>query len=235
LRERSETLAPATVARRLAAVVDAHARAGHPSPRDHAEVRDALASIEWRHRARRRPTVPLDAESLSRMSLGLPATMTGTRDRALLLIGYGAALRRTELVALDVDDVALDRNGVLRLHTARGVLAIPPGSQPHLGAGRAWTRWLARSGLRDGPLFRPVDRHGNVGTTRLSDRAVTTVVQRAATGAGLAADYSGRSLRLGMVLTAAAAGASDEGIIGQTGHRSVRLVREYRRQKGSEA
>jgi integrase len=138
-------------------------------------------------------------------------------------------LRRTELVALDVADVELAVDGDLRLRTARGVIAIPRGSQPHLSAGRACQRWLERSAIGDGPLFRPVDRHGNVGAVRLSDRAVTTIVQRAAESAGLTASYSGRSLRLGMVLTAAAAGASDEGIIGQTGHRSVRLVREYRR------
>ena len=235
LRERSETLAPATVARRLAAIVDAHDRAGYPSPRGSADVRDALASIEWRHRARRRPTTPLDAESLSRMSLALPSTMAGARDRALLLVGYGAALRRTELVALDVDDADVAPDGALRLRTARGTISIPPGSQPHLSAGRAFARWTQRGALSEGPAFRPVDRYGNVGPMRLSDRAVTSIVQRAAIAAGLTARYSGRSLRLGMVLAAAAAGASDEGIIGQTGHRSVRLVREYRRARLSDS
>ncbi len=65
--------------------------------------------------------------------------------------------------------------------------------------------------------------------SRLSDRGVTIVVRRAADAAGLDADaYTGRSLRLGMILTAAAVGASDEHIMHHTGHRSRRLVRAYR-------
>ena len=71
LRERADALAPATVARRLAAIVAEHRRLGLASPRDEPEVRHALASIEWRHRARHRPTRPLDAESLGRLSLCL--------------------------------------------------------------------------------------------------------------------------------------------------------------------
>ncbi len=229
LRDRSEHLAPATVARRLAAIVAAHHRLGFSSPRDHPDVRAALASIEWHHRARRRPTRPLDAESLARLSLCLPATVRGTRDRALLLVGYGAALRRTELVALDVHDVRVTNGGALRIVLARGSVAIPPGSRPHLCAVRAWKAWTAVAELDDGPAFRAIDRHGHVSKTRLSDRAVTIVVRRAAAGAGLDADaYSGRSLRLGMILSAAAVGASDEHIMHQTGHRSRRLVRSYR-------
>jgi site-specific recombinase XerC len=216
------------VARRLAAIVAEHRRLGLASPRDDAEVRHALASIEWRHRARRRPTRPLDAESLGRLSLCLPATTSGVRDRALLLVGYGAGLRRTELVALDTDDVVVRDDG-LRLRLARGDVVIPAGSRPHVCAVRAWRAWSSVAALGDGPAFRAVDRHGNVSATRLSDRAVTIVVRRAAERAGLdASAYSGRSLRLGLVLAAAAVGASDEGIMHQTGHRSRRLVRSYR-------
>ena len=229
LRERAEVLALATVARRLAAIVAAHHRLGFESPRDDPEVRSALASIEWHHRTRRRPTRPLDAESLARLSLCLPATTTGTRDRALLLLGYGAALRRTELVALDVPDVVVDDDDVLRIRSSRGRVAIPPGSRPHLCAVRAWTAWRAAIGFDDGPAFRAIDRHGNVSATRLSDRSVTIVVRRAAEAAGLDADaYSGRSLRLGMILSAAAVGASHERIMRHTGHRTRRLVRAYR-------
>ena len=229
LRDRAEHLAPATVARRLAAIVDDHRGRGLDSPRDDPAVRNALASIEWRHRARRRPTRPLDAESLARLSLCLPATISGVRDRALMLVGYGAALRRTELVGLDVADVRIAADSGLRLTLARGVVGIPPGSRPHLCAVRAWRAWSSVAQLAAGPAFRPIDRHGNVGGSRLSDRAVTIVVRRAAGGAGLDADaYSGRSLRLGMILAAAAVGATDEHIMHQTGHRSRRFVRAYR-------
>ena len=88
--------------------------------------------------------------------------------------------------------------------------------------------WNVAAGLAEGPAFGAFDRHGHVGATRLSDRAFTIVVRRAAVAAGLDADaYSGRSLRLGMILSAAV-GASDEGIMHHTGHRSQHLVRAHR-------
>jgi site-specific recombinase XerD len=228
LRERAETLAPATVARRLAAIVDAHRRLGYPSPRDEPEVRAAISTIDWHFRARRRPTKPLDRESLSRMSLCLPSTPSGARDRALLLVGYGAGLRRTEVVRLDVGDLSVDDRRGLRVGTARGAVWIPRGSAPHLCAIRAWQRWRDQLACHAGPAFRAVDQHGHVGTARLSDRAVTLVVRRAARQAGLDPDaYTGRSLRLGLVLAAASAGANDADIMRQTGHRTRRLVRAY--------
>jgi len=228
LGERAEVLAPATVARRLAAIVDAHRRLGHRSPRDEPEVRAALATIEWRFRERRRSTIQLDRECLSRMSLCLPATPSGARDHALLLVGYGAGLRRTELVGLDVADLAIDDDRGVRVRLARGDVWIPPGSAPHVCAVRAWRRWLDHLFVPCGPAFRAVDQHGHVGTTRLSDRAVTIIVRRAAARAGLDPEmYTGRSLRLGLVLAAASAGASDVAIMRQTGHRTRRLVRAY--------
>jgi len=214
LRDRAETLAPTTVARRLAAVVAAHRAAGEPSPRDHPEVRRALASIEWRYRARRRPTRPLDAESLARLSLCLPATVTGARDRALMLIGYGAALRRTELVALDVTDVVVTTGGALRIALARGGVVIPPGSRPHLCVVRAWHAWTAAAGIDDGPAFRPIDRHDHVGTTRcpIEPSPSWSDAPRPVPGSTPTPTPAGRC-GLGMILSAAAVGASDEVIM----------------------
>lgn len=229
LGDRAGTLAPSTVARRLAAIVDAHRRAGADSPRDDPRVRAALASVQWHHRHRRRPTRALDVTSLARMSVAAGDSTAGCRDRAILLVGYAGALRRTELVALDVADVAPARGGGLRVGLARGAVLLPPARPRHLCPVRAWTRWQEAAGLVDGPAFRPVDRHGNVAPIRLSDRAVSSIVQRAAARAGLdPARYTGRSLRLGMVLAAVAAGASDDQIAAQTGHRTLRLVRQYR-------
>jgi hypothetical protein len=93
---------------------------------------------------------------------------------------------------------------------------------------QAWTRWRDTAGLGDGPAFRPVDRHGRVGGARLGPKAVTRVVRRAATRAGLdPARYRGLSLRRGMVTAATEHGVSDARIMAQTGHRSRRLVRRY--------
>jgi site-specific recombinase XerD len=227
---------PSTVRRRLAALNAEHRAAGLRVPGDAPGPRLAAARADWRGRALRRSTVPLAVPDLVRMLEATPATLAGARDRAVLLLGYGAALRRTELVGLDLGDARLRRDGALALRLSRGPVMVPPGSQDALCAVRAWSAWadeLRARGVRAGPAFRPVDRYGNVGSGRLSDKAVTGIVQRAARAARLPRPerFTGRSLRLGMVVTAAGLGATDLGIMAQTGHRSRRLVHSYTRDR----
>jgi len=193
----------------------------------------ATARADWRGREQRRPTEPLLARDLRRCCASLPDTLAGRRDRAVLLVAYGAALRRTELVGLDAGDLHINSDGYLQIRITRGLVRVPPGSSEVTCAVRAWERWRSAAGvsLEGGPAFRPIDRHGNLSSTRLSDRAVTTIVQRVARTAGLARPerYTGRSLRLGMILAAADRGTPVEGIMAHTGHRSKRLVTGYRR------
>lgn len=220
--------APSTVRRRVAGIAAWYRLLGDVPPID-ASVRLAVASASWKHRSRRHPTEPLGVPELRAISAALPDTIAGARDRALLLVGYGAALRRTELVGLDVTDVRRRRDGAIAVTVPRGRIVVPPGSSRQLCAVRAWQEWVRTARVTDGPAFRPIDRHGNIRGLRLSDRAVTLIVQRAAARAGLdGTRYTGRSLRRGMILAAAAVGASDDGIMAQTGRRSRRLVREYR-------
>jgi len=84
------------------------------------------------------------------------------------------------------------------------------------------------SEIEDGPLFRPVDRHGRLGTEQLSDRAVAIVVKRTAQAAGLNPKVvAGHSLRSGMATSAARAGATEAQIMHQTGHKSLPVLRWY--------
>jgi site-specific recombinase XerD len=229
----ARTRRPSTVRRRLAAIQARHVEHGFDGPRLHPAVRLAAVRADWRGREQRRPTAPLLARDLRRCCACLPDTLAGRRDRAVLLVAYGAALRRTELVGLDAGDVCVGADGALRVCISRGPVRVPPGSSDLTCAVRAWERWrtAAGSALDGGPAFRPIDRHGNLSSTRLSDRAVTTIVQRAARTAGLTRPerYTGRSLRLGMILAAAEGGTPVEGIMAHTGHRSKRLVSAYRR------
>jgi integrase len=217
----------ATVRRRLAAVRAAHLDAGAASPTGAASVRLAVARAEWRQRGQERSTVPLGVEELRSMSRALPASLAGDRDRALLLLGYGAGLRPGEIARLATRDVRRVGAG-LWVRTARGLVVVPFGSAPELCAVDAWTRWRRAAGLTGGAAFRGVDRHGRLGEPGLSPKAVTRIVRRSAAAAGLdPARYQGLSLRRGMVAAATAQGASDAGIMQHTGHRSRRLVRRY--------
>jgi integrase len=217
----------ATVRRRLAAVRAAHLDAGATSPTGAAPVRLAVARAEWRQRGRARSTVPLSVEELRSMSRSLPPSLAGQRDRALLLLGYGAGLRPGELVRLGTRDVRRVGAG-LQVRIPRGPVVVPFGSAPELCAVDAWTQWDRAARLTGGPAFRGVDRHGRLAEPGLGPKAVTRIVRRSAAAAGLdPARYHGLSLRRGMVAAATAQGVSDARIMQHTGHRSRRLVRRY--------
>ena len=96
---------------------------------------------------------------------------------------------------------------------------------------RAHRAWLKAAGIIEGPIFRPVNRHGQVQPTRLSAGAVAQVVKRTAAAAGLDPTlYAGHSLRAGLATSAAAAGVSERASMNQTGHKSVAIARRYIRE-----
>jgi integrase len=170
---------------------------------------------------------------------GLGEDVQGLRDRALLLVGFAGAFRRSELVGLDVEDVAFTSNGLVILlrrskSDQEGVghkKGLPYGSSPATCPVRALRAWLDASGVAEGPIFRGVDRHGNIKASRLSPRTVALVVKRVAEAAGLdPTEFAGHSLRAGLATSAAAAGVSERIIMQQTGHRSVQMVRRYIRE-----
>lgn len=230
LYELASTRKASTVQRRLAAIGEAHRAVGIPSPTDDDAVRVTTTRIQWAQRKVVGKTVPLEVQQLQQILAALPPGLMGLRDRALLLVGYGAGLRPSELVALDVADLTIVDAG-LAVSLMRGRIIVPYGSSDELCAVQAWERWAVAAGVSQGPAFRSVDRHGSLGLRRLSERSVTRIVQRAAERAGFdESTYSALSLRLGMVSAATGVGADDRGIMHQTGLRSRPLVRRYMRE-----
>ena len=161
---------------------------------------------------------PVPVPELRTIVEGLGADPAGCRDRALLLLGFAGALRRSELVGLDLADVTDGANG-LTVHLRRSktdqegagrTIGIPFGSNLVTCSVRAWRAWLEVSDITEGPAFRPVDRHGHIGSTRLSAPAVALVLKRHAARAGLdPGEVAGHSLRAGLATSAAAAGVPD--------------------------
>jgi integrase len=224
-----------TVRRRLAAIAAHHRAAGLLSPTTDLAVKVGAARAERDLRDLSHPTAPLGRAELRALVDALPVTVAGVRDRAMILLGIGAGLRRSELSALMVPDVRVQGRGLsVSVRNRQGVVVrrafIPPGSSAATDAPRAWAAWLAASGLRSGAAFRAVDRHGNVGVVRMSDTAPAAIVKRALLAAGLDPTRFGvGSLRRGLVLIAARSGLADRGIAAQTGHKTLALVREYMR------
>jgi integrase len=239
LADRAETLKPASLGLYAVAISRAHQAAGHASPTKDAAVRAVMQGIRRAKGTAQAAKAPAITQDVRAMCDALPPGLLGVRDRALLLLGFAGAFRRSELVALDRQDLTITGEGVTiflrRSKTdqeAQGrKVGIPYGSNPTTCPVRALLAWLEASGILVGAVFRGLNRHGQILPGRLSDRAVARVVQRQAEAAGMdAARYGGHSLRAGLATSAAAAGVSERAIMNQTGHKSVTMVRKYIRE-----
>lgn len=228
---------PATMSRRLAALSKAHSAAGFDSPTAmrHACVKEVWDGIKRRKGTRQNAKAPATTDYLKRMLEQLPNSLIGIRDRALLLIGFAAALRRSELVALQVEDVEFVPEGlVLTIRQSKtdqegtgAKIGIQSGRTLSTCPVRCLREWLSVARIGSGLLFRSISRHGTIGRS-LSDQVVALQVKQYAAAAGLDHTlFSGHSLRAGCVTSAAIAGADERKIMDQTRHRSTAMVRRY--------
>jgi integrase len=229
------SLSISTLGRHLVSIAQAHRAAGLATP-----TTDAIVASVWRGIRRTHGTAQVGKSALLTDDLRglvarLPEGAAGTRDRAMLLLGFAGAFRRSELVGLDVADLELRSEGLVvtlrRSKTdqegAGQTVGIPFGRNPETCPVLAVRAWLELVGTV-GPLFVSVDRFGRVAPTRLSDRDVARIVKRAAEAAGLdPSRFAGHSLRSGLATSAAAAGVEERQIMAQTRHRSVVVVRRY--------
>jgi integrase len=222
--------------RRLNAIAEAHKAVGIEPPTSAGIVRNTLKGIK-----RMNGTAPVQkaaalTDDIRAMVAVSDSGPIGARDRALVLLGFAGAFRRSELVALDVVDCAFSKDGLTitlrRSKTdqdgAGRRIGIPYGSNPETCPVRVLQDWIAGAAITGGPLFLSITRHGKVRSERLSGIDVARVVKKLAQRAGLdPAKYGGHSLRAGHATTAAIGGASERSIMKQTGHRSVQMVRRY--------
>jgi integrase len=163
--------------------------------------------------------------------------LVGCRDKALLLIGFFTGMRRSEIVALDVEDVSVEEDQGLRLLIRRSKTdSIGMGREVGVPVGRhaatcpvlALRAWLHASGISKGPLFRPLTRWGTVRDKRLSPYAVSVLIKKRTAALGLDPDlYAGHSLRSGMITAAARAGVAEHVIARTTNHKSIATLRGY--------
>lgn len=218
--------APSTIIRRLSGVLDGWRRHDLVVPRG--ITKDARRVVTAYERALAEANVKvgrgsapaLTVKDLRRISAALPATLVGRRDRALLVVGFGMAARRSELANLLVEDVTVTEDGlsVVVRHSKTGhrTPAIPWGSDPGTCPVRTWGAWLEASGITAGPAFRSIDRHGNLGE-RISADGVGAVITRAGELAGLNARLTGHSVRSGLATEARRAGHDAKTIAAQGG------------------
>lgn len=230
-------LATGTISRRLTVIRRRHADAGHDNPTAAVLVQRVWEGIRRTQGTAQNGKAPAITDVLRAMVATLDLErLIGLRDRALLVLGFAGALRRSELVALDIGDVREDGKGLV-VHLDRSKtdqrgaghdVGLPYGSDPLTCPVRAHRDWTAASGLEVGPLFWPINRHGHLGSRRLSDRAVALVVKRTAKAAGYdPVDYAAHSLRAGLATAAAEADVLERDIMRHGRWRSTAVMRRY--------
>lgn len=229
-----------TTQRAAMAIGKAHRLAGLPNPIDHEHVRRTLAGLRRTKGTAPRQAAPLVTDDIERLIAACPDDLRGARDRALLLVGYVGAFRRSELAALDVEDLESRPEGlVVRIRRSKvdqeghGRLKTLPyaDERPHLCPVRAVRAWQLAADLRTGPLWRPVNRAGQTIDRRLTVDAIADTIKRHATSAGLDPErISPHSLRAGHVTEAKRNDAPDLAVMSQTHHARAESIIGYVRE-----
>jgi integrase len=230
----------ATIRRRLAAITYVHREAGYSdspaSTRVHFVVREVLNGIRRIRGTAQHGADPLLAGAVKRIAAACPATILGLRDRALVLLGFSGAFRRSELTQIiEVGNLTFTPQGLyIRLprsktdqEQAGRTVAIGLGEHQETCPVLALRAWIDVARVESGPVFRAVDLKGRVSATALHPRSISKILKRAAARAGLdPRNISGHSLRAGAT-TAAIDGAEEREIARTTGHKTSAMVRRY--------
>lgn len=228
-------LSVATITRRIATLSKAHQAMAGSNPCRSPLVKATLQGLRRKHGTAQKQAKPLLKEELFAILDPMGDSMKDTRDRALLLVGFAGGFRRSELVGLDVADIEHVRQGIIMTlrHSktdqegAGRKIGIPHGRTRHCPVA-ALANWLTRSGITEGAIFRPINRHGQLQPERLSGDAISEMIRERIAAAGLDPEgYSGHSLRAGFATSAAQAGASPIKIRQQTGHASDAMLSRY--------
>jgi integrase len=250
LSDRAEDLAPSTLSQRMAAIQHAHDERGLSSPTRSKSVQNVMRGIRRESDSSPEQAPPLLTEHIKNTVEALPgnekppegtearaAWLRGKCDRALILMGFAGAFRRSELAALRMEHIDSRPDGLL--------VTVPESKTDQEGEGqlvairriegssycpvKALRKWTAAAQIEEGAIFRGVPRSGYVSREAITGRTVGNAVKRAAEAAGLpqAEDYTGHSLRAGHITQASMEGAPDAAIQAQSRHESDRAFREY--------
>ena len=238
------THAPTTIRRRLAAIGKMHRfndLAWNPAHRD---IQGPLQGALRSHGRPVQKAAALTLKMLRQLLATCDQSARGRRDRALLLFGFVGALRRSELVALRVEDVAVVAGG-LRLRIRRGKtdqtgqgaeIGLPRGRFVETCPVRAFAAWQAVARRKAGPLFRRISTGDGIGDTALHPDAVRHILARRVQMAGISVDgfdrLSAHALRVGFITEAYDKGVRDEDIMRHTRHRDLRTMRGYVQRAG---
>ncbi|MEZ0612345.1 site-specific integrase [Fibrella sp. WM1] len=228
----------ATIARRLAAIAKWHQLRGYSSPLSDTWLQATLQGIQREHGTAVRQSPAFSAAKLKEQIRQLDTQSQGVprfgalRDKIILLLGFTGAFRRSELVALNVDDAAFSEEGVVLSYRGsktnqtgeteqKALFYSPEAALCPVRSLRHWIDLLERS---TGPLFVRVLKSNELTEERLTAQSVSKIVKKQ-----VGKEYSAHSLRASFVTTAKLNGADDSEIMQQTKHKTTAMIRRYTR------
>jgi site-specific recombinase XerD len=231
---------PRTAQRHLAAIAAAHRAQDVAFDTRHPVLRRTMDGIRRTFGSRQEGAPALRYDDIVAICQGFGLDVRSLRNKAIILLGFAGGFRRSELVALNVEDLDFDKGLTVMLKRSKTdpegkgrTVAIVAGSDPltcPVAAVKAWLRAAKIEESGDSALFYPVNRWGAVELSRLTDKAVDRIVKGSSRAAGLKEIYSAHSLRAGHVTEALGRGADRAAVKRQTGHASDAMLDRYARE-----
>lgn len=238
LADRAQEAKPSTLRLRLVAIKTMHAAHGHRLDTAAPQIRQVMRGIAREHGTAQKKVeaATLDVVRDTVRALEKRDGLKALRDRALILIGFAAALRRSEISGIDVERLRFTAEGLVLTLPRRKTdqegegteIGVPFGKDERYCPVRTLKAWLEASGITTGAAFLAMSKGGRVLPSRLGDRDVARVIKAAVALAGYDAEqFGGHSLRSGFATTAGRAGVPERVIMLQTGHKSLPVLRGY--------
>ena len=230
-----------TLSVKVCAIRMAHLTAKQPDPTASQEVKLTMKGIRRRIGAKVNHDKPITLDLLKKVVDTFPDDMAGRRNKAMTLIGYAGAFRRSELVSLKVDDLHFEENGTLTITIPRSktdqegngmTKTIPSLGDAQYDPITALREWLDAAGITKGHIFRKVSWNGGVGKDGLdkTGQSISKILKGAMLKLGINSDgYAGHSLRAGFVTSALLNHASIPEVMAQTGQTDPRTTMMYSR------
>jgi site-specific recombinase XerD len=229
-----------TLKRRLVSIGVIHKLKGHYLDTKHPAIIENIMGIKRRKGSIQKAKKPILINILKKIINVIDKQdkeeIKKFRDRSIILIGFSGGFRRNEIVSLDYDDLDFVPEGVkIKLRRSKTdqfgegfTKALPYFDRTQYCPVVSLTKWLKKSKITSGSLFRRFSKGSKLSNNRLTDQTVALLIKDYLKLAGIdSKNYSGHSLRSGFATSAAESGVEERNIMAMTGHKSTEMVRRY--------
>lgn len=203
----------------------------------HRKIRDAMSGIRRELGKKQNQKLPLKTDAIKKILSAIDNSPIGVRDRAIILLGFAGAFRRSEIVGIDIEHLCFDTYG-LSVYIPRSktdqegegrVVDIPFGTSEEFCPVRAVKDWIKTAHIGSGALFVQVHKGGRIIGKRICGHTIARILKKRCEPFGLSENIAGHSLRAGHVTSAIKNGTPETWIMRQTGHTNVNTLRKYER------